>query len=546
MRDNPVSTIQRRRKNGQRRPAGRLRFDTLVSELCAGFIGVHGDAVHRQIDDGLRRIVAELGLECAMLGELRDDGGGIRVTHAWTRDGVPAVPRFESAALPWVTDDLRRGQTVCIDHPGDASLTALAPCVMGGTVTGALGITMLRRRRPRHAEVMPRLCLLAGVFAVALMRGRGERALAEDDAAIVNALHGEVVALARDGTVIAANDAWTRFAAENGADPMRVGGGVNYLDVCHRAAAEGDLTARQALEMLEKVLDGTLPRAVLEYPGHSPARMRWFAMTVAPFRRPEGGLVISHVDITRRWRAEEEVERKREELAHALRVTTLGEHAGSLIHEITQPLTAILGNAQAAVRLLDADARHEGDLPVAMHDIVQQARRASHVVRGLRALFKKGHADREPVDVGELIGEVRELLRKDLERDGVVLEVHVPRELPRVRGDVVQLQQVLLNVVVNAAEALAGMGEDRRVLRLAASVRGAGMLEITVCDSGIGVVETELETIFDRFVTTKPEGLGMGLSISRSIVQAHGGRIWATRNADHGLTLHIELPCLAS
>jgi C4-dicarboxylate-specific signal transduction histidine kinase len=265
-------------------------------------------------------------------------------------------------------------------------------------------------------------------------------------------------------------------------------------------------------------------------------------MIVEPFRRPEGGLVIAHVDVTRRRRAEEAVLREREELAHALRVATLGELATSLAHEINQPLAAIASNAQAAQRLL-APSAVDPEIPEMLRDIGNDAQRAAQVIRRLRVLFRKEHNERQPVDAGEVIKEVVALLRKDLERRQVRLEVVLERGAPRVLGDLVQLQQVLLNVLVNAAEAMAREAGPRD-LRVATEAREPGVLSITVRDSGVGVATGELEHIFERFVSSKSEGLGMGLSISRSIIEAHGGRIWATRNPDRGLTIHIELPCL--
>jgi C4-dicarboxylate-specific signal transduction histidine kinase len=290
---------------------------------------------------------------------------------------------------------------------------------------------------------------------------------------------------------------------------------------------------------MRAVLEGRADRQLIEYAFRSPAGERWYAMIVEPFRRPEGGLVIAHVDVTRRRRAEEAVQREREELAHALRVTTLGELATSLAHEINQPLAAIASNAQAAQRRLGGGL--DPEIPEMLHDIRADAQRAAQVIRRLRVLFKKEHGERLPVDVAEVIKEVVALLHKDLERHRITLEVALQPDVPRVLGDVVQLQQVLLNVLVNASEAMAGTS-GRRELRVAAAVREPGVLSITVRDSGPGVAPAELERIFERFVTTKPQGLGMGLSISRSIIEAHGGRIWATPNPGGGLIMHIELP----
>ena len=246
-------------------------------------------------------------------------------------------------------------------------------------------------------------------------------------------------------------------------------------------------------------------------------------------------------DITERKRAEEEAQRQREELAHALRVMTLGELTASFAHEINQPLTAIMTNAQATRRLLDAE-EVKPEIADALTDIAEDAKRASQIIRRLRTLFRKEHEERTAVDINTLIADVVSLLRADLQRRTISVSFALAETMPPVLGDSVQLQQVMLNLVVNACEAIAATEGAPRAILIETSQAEPGRLAIAVRDSGIGVKETELERIFEHFVTSKPQGLGMGLAISRSIVQAHGGRIWATANHNRGLTLHVELP----
>jgi signal transduction histidine kinase len=249
------------------------------------------------------------------------------------------------------------------------------------------------------------------------------------------------------------------------------------------------------------------------------------------------------VQRARRQRAEDQVRARREELAHALRVATLGELSASLAHEITQPLTAIAANAQAARRMLSNPAG-AGELKEALDDIAGDADRAGSILRRLRAMARKQPSEHQPVDINATVTAVTTILRRDIIQANISLQVRLAEDLPRVFGDPVQLQQVVLNLVINACQAMAEVVDRPRVLRIETAEPKPGSIEITVADTGAGVPGAELERMFEPFVSSKPEGLGMGLSINRSIVEAHGGHIVATRNRDRGLTLRVTLPTL--
>jgi len=361
--------------------------------------------------------------------------------------------------------------------------------------------------------------------------------------AIFGSLYGHVAALDRRGVIVAVNEAWSKFHKDDGWGMMRPALGTDYVAACQRAAAAGAAGAPQAEKALRTVLEGRASRASCEYVAHSGADERWFEMTVEPFNRPERGIIVTHIDITRRRRAEAEARREREELAHVLRVTTLSEMAASLAHEISQPLAAIVSNAQAARLMLAKQTVRDEEVDGALTDIGDDAKRAGHIIRRLRALFRKEWTEqRKPVNVNDIIMEVMALLQAELKPKGVTVQLLPGRRLPAVYGDAIQLQQVILNVIVNAAEAMVGAAIEHGVVTVVTVHNDAGTVDITIGDSGPGVGEHDLDRIFEPFVTTKKAGLGMGLAISQSIIQAHGGRIWATRNVDRGLTIHIELP----
>jgi signal transduction histidine kinase len=246
----------------------------------------------------------------------------------------------------------------------------------------------------------------------------------------------------------------------------------------------------------------------------------------------------------RRRRAEQEAQKQRDELAHALRMTTLGELTASIAHELRQPLTAIVANAQAARQFLAADQPALGEVGEALDDIAEGGRRAGHTIERLRNLFRKEHAERAPVDMNDVIDDVLQLLGYMIRGKNIRVRFAPGEGLPRVLGDSIQLRQVVTNLLVNAVDAVAAADREPRDIHIDTRLSVAGQVTVAIRDSGVGAGENDLDRIFEHFVTSKPQGLGMGLTISRSIVEAHGGRIWATRNEIHGLTLHVELPAM--
>ena len=227
--------------------------------------------------------------------------------------------------------------------------------------------------------------------------------------------------------------------------------------------------------------------------------------------------------------------------AHLSRVAMLGELSGSLAHELNQPLTAILSNAQAAQRFLAQSPPRIDKLAEILTDIVKSDHRAEAVIQRLRSLLRKEESQRHPLDINEVVEESMRLMRSDLLSRQVVVSTDLADALPAVSGDRNQLQQVLLNFVINGCDAMDGREVDRRLL-VRTQTTVDGNVEVCVVDRGAGIPVANLERIFEPFVTTKATGMGLGLAICRSIVEAHGGRLWATNNADCGATLHCELP----
>src|SRR6266568_5352796 len=253
------------------------------------------------------------------------------------------------------------------------------------------------------------------------------------------------------------------------------------------------------------------------------------------------------MDITARKQAELEAARQRHDLAHLARVNALGELSSSLAHELTHPLTAILSNAQAAQRFLARDDADLNEVREILNDIVTEDQRAGEVIHRLRLLLKKGEPQKQydDVDLNEVVRDVLKLMRNDLIIQNVTVDTDLAQNLPRVTADRVQLQQVVLNLVLNACEAMADCDSSERQL-LIASKSENGTVEVSVTDRGGGIPEEKREQVFERFFTTKKEGMGLGLSICRTIINAQKGEIWVTNNSDCGATFHFSLPIVSS
>ena len=253
------------------------------------------------------------------------------------------------------------------------------------------------------------------------------------------------------------------------------------------------------------------------------------------------------VDITERKQAELEAARHRNEMAHLSRVTTVGELSGSLAHELNRPLGAILSNAQAAQRMLANGGVDVAEFREILNDIVSENKRAAEVIRRLRLWLQKGEVQQHSLRINKVVRDVLKLIRTDLISQNVSVDTELARNLPTVTGDPVQLQQVLVNLVVNACDAMADCDTPERGLRIRTGIENGGdAVIVSVTDCGGGIQVKEVEQIFEPFFTTKAKGMGLGLSVCRTIIAAHRGKLWATNNAERGATFHFTLPKDAS
>ena len=247
-------------------------------------------------------------------------------------------------------------------------------------------------------------------------------------------------------------------------------------------------------------------------------------------------------DLTQYMQASEALRAAQAELAHANRVATMGQLTASIAHEVNQPIAATLTNAQAALRCLTRPAPELGEVREALASIVKDAVRAGDVVSRIRDLMNKAPPRKDLLDVNGVVCEVIELTHGEAVKNGVFLLTELADSMPLIPGDRIQLQQVMLNLIINAVEAMSGVGNGARELLISTGKTASGDVLVAVRDSGPGLALAALERVFDPFYTSKPGGLGMGLSICRSIIEAHGGRLWASANVTRGATFQFTVP----
>ena len=583
-------------RRAKRRPtnvvlANRLRFETLLSALSAGLIHVSAADTEVAIKRALQRVVKFLGVDRGGLDEHVDGSPGLRLS--WARPGLqeppPATPDDQ---FPWVWARLRDGEVVRFSRLADLPEAAaidrasferrgtrskvLIPLRVGGAILGVLSFTSVRDGHAWPVDLVARLRLLSEAFAGVLDRRRMELSLAERlrfekllsflaaafghlsaadfDPAVQRGLRqvvdflevdrGSLVEFTRDGT---ATRSW---AVEE------------WMDVGEFPWMTARLQRGEVINVSQ--IDELPDEAAVDRQSYLANRVKpQVAVPLLVGGIVVGGLIFSTVGAERaksdeliqqlhllgevfanalsRKQSDLEALRLRQDLTHIGRVSALGELTASLAHELSQPLTAILSNAQTAQRFIEADVVDVEKVREILADIVADDKRAAAVINGLRAMIKKGETEFVALDLNEIVSAVAWLMRSDTIMRNVSMSLELASDLPKTRGDRVQLQQVVLNLVLNGLEAMREPYAGPRTLVIRTARDGAA-LRVTVEDSGPGIAKKDLGHIFEPLYTTKTEGLGMGLAIVRTIVNAHGGAVGAENSPEGGASLRFTLP----
>lgn len=525
---------------------------------------VSGEIVlERLVDSVMRTAIEQAGAERGVL--LLCGDGQPRIAAQASVDGAEPQMSADQGQLPdgllsetVLYQVLRTQQTLVLDDAlvapefaGDPYLrrrgvrsVLCLPLVSQGQVSGALYLENNLTARAFSPARTAVLKLVASQAAISLEKARLYRDVAEREARIRRLVDANIIGIIvwnAEGEILDANDAFLRML------------GYQREDLVSRQLRWRDLTPPEFLEeseqsLLVAVRHGSAPPFEKEYFKRDGSRLP-VIIGLAPFESGSGEGVAFVLDLSERKRAEELVRegerRYREvqaELAHANRVATMGQLVATIAHEVNQPIAATVTNANAAQRWLDAQPPDLGEVGQVLGRIVRDANRAADVLKRIRELLRKTPSRKGALDINGAIQEMVELTRGQVLKGGVRVHLRLVASLPAVAGDRVELQQVLLNLILNAVEAMAAVEQGTRELEISTQPDIDGGVLVQVCDTGPGFAAENAEQIFAPFYTTKPTGLGMGLSICRSIIEAHGGRLWAAANQPRGAVVQFVVP----
>ena len=429
---------------------------------------------------------------------------------------------------PFSTDDYIR-QT----HP--RSVLGL-PLIKHGKLVALLYLESNRAPNLFTPERIAVLKFVALEAAISLENIRLYNELQEREAEVRRLVDANIIGVAiwtHDGHLVEANEAFVQIIGYTRDDVAS--GRIRWTDLTpqewsgHDERSIADVMTKGVVQPFEK-----------EYQRKDGSRVA-VLIGCASLEDSENRGVVFVVDLTERKRAEAMLRKTKTELDHAMRVMTMGE-LGAIVHETNQPLTAIVTNASALLQWLDTTPPNLDRARETAEWILRDGEWAADVIRRLRALSRKTSGQKQPLDLNRSIEELLPLIQSEIRHGGIALTIQYAQGMLPVLGDRVQLQQVILNLIKNSIDAMVAVPDRPRELLLATGNHGGDSAGVVVRDTGSGATPDQLDDIFDSFYTTKPDGMGMGLSISRSIIQNHGGRLWATINQDFGMTFEFTIP----
>jgi PAS domain S-box-containing protein len=534
-----------------------LKFERLLADLSARFANVSSDQVELGIESALIQLLGFLDFDRSNFGEFAADGWA-NILCSVSRDGGERYPPGPAPAfLRWYNNQLRAGKILRVRSLDDLPPEAIGeieyyrrsgicsslgiPLRVGGQVVGLINFSAFRSTREWPDDLIARLKIVGEVMAQALMRKRSEAALRASEArweAIFETSSIAISTMDSDLHYIATNPAFRAI--------------LGYTDEELRQLTPRDITVEDEHEMGQIRLADLQQGKVDHYAAEKQYRRKdgtllWGLSSVAraPESRPET-FIGTMIDITESKGAQDKLLATQTELARVTSLTAAGQMAASMAHEIKQPLAAIVTAGSAGLRWLSKPTPELEEVRALLKLIVSEGNRASQVIDGIRAMFKNDSREKALLDVNEVIREVIALLHSKLQKHRITVQAELISELPPILADRIQLQQVVANLVANAIEAMDTVTDRARTLRVKSVIRKPDGVLITVEDSGPGIDPDNADRIFHPFFTTKSEGTGMGLSICRSIIEAHNGHLSLRSASNRGSVFEILLPAETS
>ena len=530
-----------------------LEFERLLFELSVRFANVPVDQVVAVIENALLQLVSFLDFDRSAFWEFVDEEQQHFLCSVAVEGVEPTQRGPVPADLAWSAKELRAGRTVVIrsdkDIPPEAAAAAeynrragirsvlVIRLPVDGRVVAAIGFGASRSTREWPPEFIARLTVIGGVMAQALVRKRSEAALRASEARWQLIFETSTLA-------ISVFDQDLRYTATNPAFQAILG----YTEDELRQLTPLDLTVGEELEAADIRLAALREGKIDHYIAGKQYRRKdgtviWAQASVARASRSGPEMFIgTMIDITEGKRAQESLLATQSELTRVSQLTTIGQMAASIAHEIKQPITSIVMGASAGLRWLTKEPPNLKEVRACLDLIANNGDRANQVIDSVRAMFQKNRQEKEFFDISKIIPETLELVRGEAREKGIVLQSDLSDDLRPVFGIRIQLQQVMLNLFSNAIEAMDAVASGTRQLRVSSTSFAPDSVLITVADSGPGLSPNDINRIFDPFFTTKPRGMGMGLSICRSLVEAHNGKLSAHSGAKQGAVFEITLP----
>ena len=536
-----------------------LTFERLLADLSARLANVSADQLETEIESGLMELLEFLGFDRSNFGEFTADGWATILCSV----AAGGVERYPPGPVPtfagWYLSRLRSEKIVRVRSIDDLPPGAIEeteyfrqsgirssvgiPLHVGGRIVGFINFSAFRSMREWPDELIARLKIVGEVMAQALVRKRSETALQASEErwrSMFEASNLGISIIGQDLHYVATNSAFQAMLGYTANELL----GLTPVDV----TAEEDLDVTRT--RLAELQQGERPHyeAVKQY-RRKDGTILWGHVYASAVQDAESGakmIIGTLIDITTTRHAQDALRATQSKLAHITRLTTMHEVTAAIAHEVNQPLAAIVANGNAAIRWLRKTPPEIAEAVATVNQIVSDGHRASEVVASIRGLFKKDQHAKVLLDVNAVIREVLELLQGELSSKRVPIRTKLNRNLPQILGDHGQLQQVVLNLVMNAVEAVSDNPVGSRVLNVSSKRSQSEEVIIAVEDSGPGIDAKDFNQIFDAFFTTKSQGMGMGLAICRSIVEAHGGRLWASARRPHGSIFYLTLPSVAA